>query len=82
MASKFVCTCGTVVRTNLYEGHGLHLLVAEESTDPPERELHELYEHYIEKIVRESLVVAKCSQCGTLALIGGESIKLYAPVAK
>lgn len=83
MASKFLCACGSVVRTNIYEGHGLHLLVPEELTDLPEHELREPCEPFVDRVVRESVIVAKCSNCGVLALVDKNyNITLYAPVAQ
>jgi hypothetical protein len=81
VASKFVCRCGEIVRTNLYEGHGLQLLVPEEATEVSAAELQESAEGFINNLVRNAIVVAKCAKCGTLALVDNEyKIKLYAPV--
>ena len=78
MASKFRCTCGNVVRTNLYEGHGLHLLVPEGMTDVSDAEVDD---SYVDRLVQEARVVAKCSQCGNLAIIDNEyKVQLYAPI--
>jgi hypothetical protein len=83
MASKFTCVCGNVVRTNLYEGHGLQLLVSEELTDLPDPELSQPCGAFVDKLVRESIVVAKCRNCGILALVNNEyGIELYAPVSQ
>ena len=83
MASKFTCVCGSAVRTNLHEGHGLRLLVSEELTDLPDQELSQPCEAFVDKLVRESVVVAKCQNCGVLALVNNEhGIELYAPVPK
>ncbi len=75
MASKYVCACGEVVRTNLYEGHGLHLLVpegltdvADEPTDSP----------LIDEIIRESDVVAECPKCKRLAIVNTDyKVRFY-----
>ena len=81
MSSKFTCVCGSTVRTNLYEGHGLGLLVPEEHTDLSGQELSQTCETLIDKLVQQSAVVAKCQNCGVLAVVNNEySIKLYAPV--
>lgn len=78
MASKFRCTCGNVVRTNLYEGHGLHLLVPEEVTDVSDAEVGG---SHLDRLVQEAQVVAKCSKCGNLAIIDNEyGVQLYAPI--
>lgn len=83
MASKFTCICGTLVRTNLYEGHGLRLLVSEELTELQEEELSQPCESFVDRLVHESLIVAKCQSCGVLALIDNKyRIELYAPVSK
>lgn len=83
MASKFTCVCGNQVRANLYEGHGLRLLVEEECTDLSPHELSQPCEEFVDKLVREAEVVAKCQSCGTLALIGnGHEVEFYAPVSR
>lgn len=33
MTSKFRCDCGASVRTNLFEGHGVYVLVAEKHVE-------------------------------------------------
>ncbi len=68
MASKHTCQCGTVIRTNLYEGHALSLLVPESLTDPPLPEDQSPSE-LLDRLVRESKVVAHCPTCGTLSLV-------------
>ncbi len=81
MASKYTCKCGQVVRTNLYEGHGLHLLVPEELTDQGPAELAGPRSEYVDTIVAKSKVVAECPKCGTMAFVDSAyNIKLYAPV--
>jgi len=81
MASKFICKCGEVVRTNLYEGHGLHLLVSEHLTDLPSDRPDS--EELLDQLVRESSIVATCPRCGTIAIIDKHyNIKLYAPTSQ
>ena len=83
VASKYTCSCGQVVRTNLYEGHGLRLLVPEELTDPNTSETEGSREEYVDTIVAKSKVVAECPSCGTVAFIDSAyGIRLYAPVAQ
>ena len=82
MASKYTCSCGQVVRTNLYEGHGLRLLLPEELTDLSTSELAGSKEEYVDTIVAKSKVVAECPSCSTVAFIDSAyGIRLYAPVA-
>lgn len=82
VASKYTCSCGQVVRTNLYEGHGLRLLVPEELTDLSTSEMQGSRIEYVDAIVAKSKVVAECSSCGTVAFIDSAyGIRLYAPVA-
>lgn len=83
MASKFTCVCGSVVRTNLYEGHGLRLLISEDLTDLRDQELSQPCGAFVDRIVHESVVVVKCQNCGVLALVNKEyGIELYAPLSK
>lgn len=78
MASKYICDCGEIIRTNLFSGHGVRLLVPEELLDVEETETST---HLVDRLVLESLTVAQCQKCGKLALIDNEyKIKLYAPV--
>jgi len=80
MASKYLCRCGEMVRTNLYEGHGLHLLVSETLTDLPPNELEKSCEQLVDVLVSKSSVVATCKNCGTIAIINHSyDIKLYTP---
>ncbi len=80
MASKFECRCGAVLRKNLYEGHGLKLLVPEELTDVVDDPAG--IEPVLDRIVAQSQIVATCPQCGLLAIIddAGGRISFYAPV--
>jgi hypothetical protein len=82
VASKYTCSCGREVRTNLYEGHGIRLLVPEALTDLSASELQGSREEYVNTIVAKSEMVAECSSCGTVAFIDpAYNIRLYAPVA-
>lgn len=82
MASKFMCRCGEIVRTNLFEGRSLHLLVAEEQIDVSPSESARGVDSLLNKIVANSNVVAKCGKCGCIAIIDKNyDIKLYEPVA-
>jgi len=81
LASKFVCRCGAVVRTNLYEGHGLHLLVPEALTDLADQQLQGPCGQLVDELVSKSKVVATCPKCGTVAFIDSSyEVTLYAPV--
>lgn len=82
MASRFVCRCGEVVRTNLFEGHDLHLMVAEGLVDPPGNEPTGSPDALLDSIVLNSDVVANCRKCGCLAVIDKHyGISLYEPVS-
>jgi hypothetical protein len=82
MASKFVCRCGEVVRTNLFEGHNLHLMVPERRVDAPGNEQTVSPEALLDSIVMNSDVVAKCRNCGCLAVIDKHyGISLYEQVS-
>ena len=79
MASKHKCHCGTVIRTNLYEGHALSLLVPESLTDPPVPEDQSPSE-LLDRLVRESKVVAHCPTCGTLSVLDKDSqVQFFVP---
>ncbi len=81
MASKYVCRCGETVRTNLYEGHGLHLLVPEAATDLTDEEQQKPLADYVSTLVLSARVVATCRKCGCIALVDNAyNVKLYAPV--
>lgn len=81
MASKFLCRCGETIRTNLYEGHGLRLLVPEEITDVPDVISNEQAQGYIESLVAAAVVVAECPRCRAIALVDEDhSVRLYAPL--
>ena len=80
MASKHKCHCGTVIRTNLYEGHSLSLLVPEVLTDPPIPE-DESPSELRDRLVQESRVVAHCPTCGTLSVIDKDyQIQFFVPL--
>jgi hypothetical protein len=82
MASKFLCRCGETVRTNLYEGHGLRLLVPEELTDVPHPVSTEQAQSYVESLVAAGVVVAECPRCKAIALIDEDHrIRLHAPLS-
>ena len=78
MASRILCSCGEALRINLYEGHGLKLLVAEELTDiPNESSCTQL----IDILVLKSPVVVLCKNCGVLSIVDKDlGIRRYAPV--
>ena len=80
MASKHVCLCGAVIRTNLYEGHGLSLIIPEALTDIPNDERPAVAE-FIDRLHLESLILAQCATCGTLSIVDGDdTVKFFAPV--
>ncbi|HEX8209357.1 MAG TPA: hypothetical protein VF584_04140 [Longimicrobium sp.] len=81
MASKFLCRCGETIRTNLYEGHGLRLLVPEELTDIPDLVSNEQAQAHVSDLVNAALVVAECPNCKALAVIDQDHrITLYTPL--
>lgn len=82
MASKFLCRCGETVRTNLYEGRGLRLLVPEEFTDLPDLISNEQAQRYVHSLVAAAVVVAECPRCKAIALVDNDesSVRLYAPL--
>lgn len=82
MASKFLCSCGETVRTNIYSGHRIRFLVPEENTDLPDDQAQGTVNDFIDELVRRSIFVAECPNCKALALIDKDyNIKMYAPVA-
>jgi hypothetical protein len=82
MASKFRCACGEIIRTNLYSGHHLQLLVPEEITEVSNGEGEGSLNDFVDALVRKSLVVAECSNCKAIALIDNNyNIKMYAPIS-
>jgi hypothetical protein len=81
MASKFLCRCGETIRTNLYEGHGLRLLVPEELTVIPDLVSDEQAQPYVSDLVEAAQVVAECPNCKVLAMIDKDyRITFYAPL--
>jgi hypothetical protein len=81
MASKFLCRCGETIRTNLYEGHGLRLLISEELTDIPDLASNEQLQAYVSDLVKAAQVVAECPNCKALAVIDQDyRITLYTPL--
>jgi hypothetical protein len=81
MASKFLCRCGETIRTNLYEGHGLRLLVPEEAIDVRDPVSGEEAQAYVNSLVAAAVVVAECPRCKALALIDHDyNIILYSPI--
>lgn len=75
LASKFVCNCGEIVRTNLYEGRGVFLLVPEQLTDVSgDANLNEV----LGDLVDQSDIVAICGSCRRLHVIDNKyTIKTY-----
>lgn len=83
MASKFMCRCGEIVRTNLFEGNGVHLLVAEELVDAASGGASTDLDPFLDEIVKQSEIVAKCGKCGCIAIIDDHyDIKLYEPISR
>jgi hypothetical protein len=78
LASRILCNCGETLRINLYEGHGLKLLVSEELTDiPNDSSCGQL----LDSLVVKSPVVVICKNCGVLSIIEKNlNITRYAPV--
>lgn len=82
MASKYECRCGEIVRTNLSEGHGLHLLVAESMLELSDSQIADDVGSLLDRISLESAVVAVCRKCGCLAVIDNHyNVKLYEPAS-
>jgi hypothetical protein len=82
MASKFRCTCGEIIRTNLYSGNNMQLLVPEEVTNLSEAEMKASLDGFVDELVRKSLIVAECPACKAIAFIDNNyNIKMYAPVS-
>lgn len=80
MASKILCSCGTVLRINLYEGHGLNLLVPEALTENTNLKSSD---ELLDQIVLSSKVVVECSSCGALSVVDNSlNIKSYTPLVK
>jgi hypothetical protein len=78
MSSKYTCTCGHPVRTNLYEGHGLSLLIPESLTDMTEQDEQKSAGHFVNQVVASSSVVAKCLNCGALGIVDNEyQVEIY-----
>ncbi|TDQ43638.1 hypothetical protein EV696_12838 [Permianibacter aggregans] len=82
MASKILCSCGELIRINLYEGNNLQLLVPEDLTDVPAFESPQEFNSFLDNILNASSVVVICSKCGVMSIIGQElSIKRYVPAS-
>jgi hypothetical protein len=80
VASKYECRCGEIVRTNLSEGHQVHLLVSERLLELSDSQLAEGIDSLLDRISLESSVVAVCRKCGRLAVIDKYyNVKLYEP---
>ena len=80
MASKVLCSCGELIRINLYEGNNLQLLVPETLTDIPTSESVQEINAFLDNVINRSSVVAICSKCGVMSIIDQElSIKRYVP---
>jgi len=78
MASKFRCDCGASVRTNLFEGHGVYVLVAEKHVE--EDRSDDDANACLDRIVRNGTLVAECPSCRRLALIDSRyNVRLYPP---
>ena len=65
MASQLVCDCGHVLKENLYEGHGLHLLVPEELTEQP---VDTTFDGWVSAMFQQSAVVMTCPVCEGLTV--------------
>jgi hypothetical protein len=80
VASKYICRCGAVVRTNLFEGHGLSLLVSEGLFDGPNVDSQPA-STLVDVLIRDSRVVARCAACGTLSVVDSDGrVKFFAQV--
>ena len=81
MASKFVCICGEVIRTNLYEGNDIKFIVPEECTDIDETDDKNNLTKFIERIIIESQCFLECKKCGRIAVIDKDyKIRMYNPI--
>ncbi len=81
MASKFVCICGEIIRTNLFEGNNVKLLVPEEYTDIDEKNNKFNLTEIIDRIVIESKCFLECKKCGRIAIVDKDySIRMYEPL--
>ena len=63
MASKFTCDCGELIRTNLFEGHNLNLMVSENVVNSTED---------VSKVIEKSQVVVDCRNCGNRYFIDND----------
>ena len=78
MASRILCSCGEALRINLFEGHGLKLLVAEELIDISN---DSSCTQLLDTLVLKSPVVVLCKNCGVLSIVDNDlGIRRYAPV--
>ena len=67
MGSKFLCDCGETIRTNLFEGHNLKILVSENDIDK------QMDEENIKRIIEKSEIVVKCNKCNSIYIIDKNS---------
>ena len=65
MASRVVCKCGHMLRKNLGEGHGLHLLVPEELTERP---IDTTFDDRMSAMIWQSAVMITCPMCEGLTV--------------
>ena len=80
MASSHAWRCGATVRTNLYEGNGLSLLVPDGVADRPDLDAATAGP-FIDELIQNSQVVAKCSSCGTLSVVDKDyNVQFFAQV--
>jgi hypothetical protein len=80
MASKHFCICGAIVRTNLFEGHSLSLLIPEEATARTDFE-SEAAGSLADRLLQESKLVARCTNCGTLSVVDKNyGVRFFKPV--
>ena len=83
MASKFECICGEIIRTNLYEGNNVKLLVPEEYTDIDENNTKMNLTEFIDRIVIEARCFIECNKCGRIAVVNNDhKINIYEPLKR
>jgi hypothetical protein len=82
MASSILCLCGDRLGINLYEGHGLELLIPEELTDLPHAPHSASAVEPVRQLVLQSRIAVTCDNCGVLSIVDNAlRIKRYAPIA-